>query len=256
MSLFDIFSILVLSVIVYMTFWFLIARLFERTDLIDTAWGLGFVFVAWITWLITDRHVDTKLLAVGFVSLWGLRLAAHITKRNSKKPEDYRYVAYRQKWGDSYWPKAYYKLFLTQGLLLLIISLPIIAIVSSSHAAWAWLAVIGFIIWAVGMVFEAEADAELVKFVRHKKRGEIMMKGLWKYSRHPNYFGEVTVWWGAAIVAISYQQYWGVIGAALITFLITKVSGIPPLEKHYADNKAFQKYAKHTSVFIPLPPRK
>lgn len=255
MSLIELFLVLALAVWTYVTIWFVAARLTERTDVIDTAWGLGFIYVAWLAWLLTDRQVDVKLVAVSFVSLWGFRLAAHITKRNIKKAEDYRYVAYREKWGENYWLYAYFKLFLTQGLLLLLVSLPVIGIVSSPHGAWTWLAVVGFVIWAKGIVFEAEADAELTAFIRHKKPGEIMTTGLWKYSRHPNYFGEVTTWWGAAIVAVSFQQYWGVIGAAVITYLILKVSGIPLLEKHYAKNKAFQAYAKHTSIFFPLPPR-
>lgn len=240
-----------------MTAWFIAARLTKRTDVVDSAWGLGFVFVAWIAWLLDSRQVDLRLLAVGFVSIWGIRLCAHITKRNLKKTEDYRYTAYREKWGDNYWLKAYVRIFLTQGFLLLVISLPVIAIMSvPHHPAVAWLLVIGFIVWGGGIIFEAEADSELQKFIKTKKPGEIMTTGLWRYSRHPNYFGEVTTWWGAAIVAVSLNQWWGVIGAAAITVLITKVSGIPPLEKHYLGNKAFQTYAKRTSIFIPLPPKR
>jgi steroid 5-alpha reductase family enzyme len=256
MSLLAIFMVLLIAVWAYMTAWFIAARLTQRTDLVDSAWGLGFVFIAWVTWLVDSRPGGVHLLAVAFVSLWGMRLCAHISLRNRKKAEDYRYVAYREKWKDSYWLNAYVRIFLVQGILLLAISTASVAIITSDHLVWHALAAIGFAIWGIGMILEAEADAELVKFVKTKKPGEIMMKGLWRYSRHPNYFGEVTTWWGAAIVAVSVQQAWGILGAAIITLLILKVSGIPPLEKHYADNNAFQEYAKRTSVFFPLPPRK
>jgi steroid 5-alpha reductase family enzyme len=256
MSLFATFLVLALAIWAYMTLWFVIARLFQRTDLVDSAWGLGFIYIAWLAWLMNGRSIGIKLAAAEFVTLWGLRLFVHIFHRNVGKHEDYRYVAYREKWGDKFWLTAYTRIFLTQGVLLLAISTTTIAIMTATKSSWHGLLILGFIVWALGIIIEAEADAELTKFVKHKKPGQIMTKGLWHYSRHPNYFGEITTWWGAAIVAISVQQWWGIIGALLITFLITKVSGIPPLEKHYADNVAFQKYKKHTSILIPLPVRK
>jgi steroid 5-alpha reductase family enzyme len=115
--------------------------------------------------------------------------------------------------------------------------------------------ILGFVIWVVGIAYEAVADYQLRVFIKSKKPGEIMQRGLWRNSRHPNYFGELASWWGAAAVGLSLQQWWAVIGAGVITVLITKISGIPLLEQHYATNPAFQKYKKHTSVLIPLPRR-
>ena len=247
---------LIVAVWLYMSGWFLAAKLKDRTDLIDSAWGLGFIVVAWIAWALNGHHQGIKMLTAEFVTLWGVRLALHIYLRNRGKPEDHRYVAYRKKWGKAFWPKAYLNLFMVQGALLLLISTTTIAVMTATEGAWLWLTVLGFAVWIVGMVFEAEADAELVKFVRTKKPGQIMQDGLWRYSRHPNYFGEITNWWGVALIALSVRQWWGVLGALVITFLIVKVSGIPPLEKHYADNPAFQKYKRRTSVLIPWPPKK
>jgi len=256
MALLALFGCLVLAIWAYMTLWFLLARLLQRSDAVDTAWGLGFVVVVWLAWLIASRHADIHLLAVGLVSLWGLRLAVHITQRNRKKTEDYRYVRYWEKWGDNYWLRAYLRIFLTQGLLVLIISTPLVGIMHSQHVDSSLVAVTGVIVWAAGIVFEAEADNELARFIKTKKPGQIMTKGVWRYSRHPNYFGEVIAWWGAAIVALSMGQWWGIIGAITITILITKVSGIPPLERHYVGNKNFEAYKRRTSIFVPLPPRK
>lgn len=254
MSLLATFLVLLLAVWAYMTLGFVVARLTNRTDVVDSAWGLGFVVVAWAAWLLDSRQADLRLLAAGFVSLWGIRLFTHITRRTLQKTEDYRYVAYREKWAENYWLKAYLRIFLTQGGLLLAVSLPVIAIMSvPHHEVVVWLAVVGFMVWGVGIIFEAEADSELQKFIKTKQPGQIMTTGLWRYSRHPNYFGEVMAWWGAALVAASLNQWWGIAGAVVITWLITKVSGLPPLEKHYEGNKAFEAYKKHTSVFVPLP---
>ncbi len=143
-----------------------------------------------------------------------------------------------------------------QGLLMILISLPVIAVMHSSELSYPLIGIAGLIIWAYGIGFEAIGDYQLQQFLKIKQKGEIMQTGLWKYTRHPNYFGEVAAWWGAAVVAIGFGQWWGIIGAGVITILITKISGIPLLEKRYADNPVFQDYAKRTSLFIPLPPKK
>ncbi len=248
------FGLLAVAVLSYMTAWFVLARVVQRTDAVDSAWGLGFVFVAWTAFIATGNHHFTTILAAVFVTVWGVRLCTHITKRNWHKEEDYRYQAYRKKWGERFWVQAYFRIFLVQGLLLSLISLPVIGIMHVGGEINA-VAIVGFAVWLFGMTFEAMGDYQLQQFLKTRKKGEIMQRGLWKYSRHPNYFGEITVWWGAAIVAAGYRQWWGVIGALVITILITKVSGIPPLEKHYADNPDYQKYASHTSILVPLPPR-
>ncbi|HWT55842.1 MAG TPA: DUF1295 domain-containing protein [Candidatus Microsaccharimonas sp.] len=245
---------LFVAVLGYMTAWFVIARLTDRADVVDTAWGLGFVYVAWLTWLMVGKPGGVPLVGVLFVTVWGLRLAAHIFTRNHAKSEDHRYMAYRKKWGSDFWLNTYIRIFLLQGVLLLSISSTAVASINTKQPG-SFVTVIGLVVWMAGIVYEAVADYQLRQFVKTKKPGEIMQAGLWRYSRHPNYFGEITSWWGAAIVGLSYAQWWALFGAGVITLLITKVSGVPLLERHYADNSQFQEYKKHTSILIPLPRR-
>ena len=257
MELLILFVALLLVVFVYMTGWFVIARLTHRYDVVDSAWGLGFVLVGWVSLAVRSNFAVLPVVSAILVSLWGLRLFGHIASRNWRKSEDdHRYIALRDKWGDRHPQKFYTNVFLLQGLLLTAISLPMIGVAASTHTA-SFLTYIGFVIWLLGIVFEAVADRQLAVFVARRPKGshQIMDKGLWHYSRHPNYFGEITVWWGASLVAISVGSWWGIIGAALITVLITKVSGIPLLEKHYDGNKAYEAYRARTSILIPLPPR-
>jgi steroid 5-alpha reductase family enzyme len=247
-------SILAVAVVVYISLWYVFGFLYlKRIDSVDSAWGLGFVYLALISLFITENYSTIPLLSAALVCVWGLRLTYHITKRNLKKPEDERYAIYRKKFAENLNVKIYFNIFLVQGALMLIISSASIgAIVANEYIES--LAYIGLFIWAFGIVFEALADYQLKQFLR-QKTGKIMDKGLWHYSRHPNYFGEITSWVGASIVACSGGNYFGVLGAITIAFLIIKVSGIPPLEKKYKNSPEYQKYAKKTSVLIPLPPK-
>lgn len=251
------FLYLVLATWIYMTIWFCVGVYANRYDIADTAWGLGFVAIAWLAYFITGSRGSIKTVAVILVTIWGLRLAFHITKRNLNKPEDERYKAMRKNWKKFPTIQAYVSIFILQGLLLLVVSLPVIAIMASNASAsiLTWL---GFTVWIGGIVFEAIADRQLRNFIANEKspKNSVMNKGLWKYSRHPNYFGEVTLWWGAAIVALSLGSWQGMLGALMITYLITQVSGIPLLEKRYEHDDAYQKYAEKTSRLIPQLPKK
>lgn len=254
-TLTEIFYTLALAVLAYMCLWFCIALVLKRRDVVDSAWGLGFVLVAAMTFTLrnNDSWVTTATLLLTLI--WGIRLFLHVTTRNWKKKEDYRYTQLGDLSTIALWARTFTNVFLLQGVLMLVISLPVIAIMSADNMPAGWLAIIGVVVWLFGIIFEAIGDYQLRQFLMIKKKGQIMQSGLWRYTRHPNYFGEITSWWGAAIVALAYGQLWGLIGAATITFLILKVSGIPLLEKRYAKDKAFQEYAKHTSILIPLPPK-
>jgi len=256
MSLFAVWVILTLAVLVYVTAWFELAQYLDRIDAVDSAWGLGFVYVAMLSILLQFQY-DSLTLTAGFlVALWGLRLFWHITARNLSKDEDGRYAAYRTRWGKSLWRKVFTNIYLVQGALILIISTPIVAIAASPGRAWTLPVKLGFLIWITGIGFETLADYQLRHFLKSKPRKHtIMQTGLWRYSRHPNYFGEVVTWFGAAVVAAGVGQWWGFIGFATITFLILKVSGIPPTEKRHEHDKAYQAYSRKTSVFLPLPPK-
>lgn len=251
------FGILAIATVIYMSLWFGFAAYLKRIDAVDSAWGLGFIYLAIIALFSVANFHWIQILALVLTIVWGGRLSLHITMRNIKKSEDSRYSVYREKWGDSFWQQVYIKIFLVQGVLILVISLPVIAILSTSTDEITPLTIVGFTVWIFGILFEAASDYQLRRFLKKRAgKNEIMQDGLWRYSRHPNYFGESTTWLGAALVAGSVGRWWGFIGFAVITILVTKVSGIPLLENRYKSGKAYQNYAKRTSVFIPLPPKK
>lgn len=249
-STIDLISAALLFATFYMTVWWFIGLALRRRDVVDTAWGLGFILVAVVSYILGNNSSLIAQLSLGLVIAWGLRLAAHITLRNWKKKEDQRYADLGDLSTLDRWLVTFVKVFLLQGVLMVIISLPVIAIMQATSEPLMPLAVGGLALWLFGGIFEAVGDFQLRQFIRSGKKG-IMKTGLWAYTRHPNYFGEVTVWWGAALVALSYGAWIGILGALTITILITKVSGIPLLEKKYADNPEFQAYAKKVPIFIP-----
>jgi len=247
--------ILALTLLGYMTFWFIVSIIKQRNDVADIAWGLGFVLMAWLSFFISGFSFKA-LLANFLVTIWGLRLALHIYNRNKNKPEDSRYLEWRKTWKNFYL-RSYLQIFLLQGVFLFLISLPVMFINHSVSGDFGILEVVGFIVWGIGFFFESIGDRQLKEFISNpKNKGKLMDRGLWQYSRHPNYFGEVTQWWGIFITALSIPgSFFTIIGPLTITILILFVSGIPLLEKKYAGRPDFEEYKKRTSVFIPLPPR-
>lgn len=254
MFLTPLFIILAVSLIIYMSLWFVFAVVYlKRIDFVDIAWGIGFVYVALLTLFISSNFGTTHKLAAILTCIWGLRLAVHIGSRNIKKTEDPRYQIFRDKWKDNFLANVYVRIFLLQGVLILAISTASVGVIVSDEPA-SKLTYLGFSIWTFGIVFESISDWQLRSFLK-KKTGGIMRSGLWRYSRHPNYFGEITVWVGAGLAAASLGSYWGLIGPVVIGILIIKISGIPPAEKRYDNNKDYQAYKKRTSSLFPLPPK-
>lgn len=245
--------ILALILLGYMSLWFIIAIIKKRNDIADIAWGLGFVLMAWLSFLMAGYSFKA-LLANGLVTVWGLRLALHIYRRNQNKPEDSRYLEWRKTWKNFYL-RSYLQVFLLQGIFLFLISLPVMFINHSVSNSFGILEFVGFIVWGVGFYFESVGDSQLKQFISNpSNKGKIMNQGLWRYSRHPNYFGEVTQWWGIFIIALSIPfGLITIISPITITTLILFISGIPLLEKKYSGRKDFEEYKKHTSIFIPLP---
>jgi len=227
---------------IYMTAWYLVSIVKKRNDIADTAWGLGFILVT-IFSLVSNP--STKLLiSLVLILAWGIRLAVHIYNRNKNKKEDYRY----EKWKNN----AYFKVFITQGFFMWLICWPILG----SKENIEWFNLIGILVWMIGYYFEVVADRQLKDFISNSKnKGKIMQNGLWGYSRHPNYFGEVTMWWGIWLLNFN-LNWWTIVGPLTITFLILKVSGVPLLEKKYKGNKEFEDYKKRVSVFIPWKTKK
>jgi steroid 5-alpha reductase family enzyme len=240
-----------------MNFWFIVSLLKKRNDVADIAWGLGFVLVAWASHFIAHEFSLRILIVNTLVTIWGLRLALHIYTRNKGKAEDFRYKAWREQWGKWFLVRSYLQVFLLQGLFLFLISLPVIFI-NQNRGPISIFDFLGIAVWIIGFYFEAVGDWQLSQFIKDpSNKGKIIQSGLWKYSRHPNYFGEVVQWWGIFLMAISLPNgIITIIGPLTITILILFVSGIRMLEKKYAGRADFEDYKRRTSAFIPLPPKK
>lgn len=244
-----------LILFVYMSFWFVVSLIKKRNDVADVAWGLGFVLMAWSSFSFFDYSGIRGIIVGVLVSIWGLRLAWHIYTRNKGKAEDYRYLAWRNEWGKWFYLRSYLQVYLLQGLFLFLIVSPILLINNSSASPLGILDILGVAVWLFGFYFESVGDAQLARFIKNpENKGKLMQSGLWAYTRHPNYFGEVTQWWGIWLIALSVPYgLLGIIGPLTITILILKVSGVPMLEKKMAENPDFAEYKRRTSVFIPLP---
>lgn len=249
------FIILAFVLFCYMSFWFVLSLVKQRNDVADVAWGLGFVLMTWISFFLSNDSGVRGLLVGILVSVWGLRLAWHIHARNKGKAEDYRYLAWRKEWGKWFYVRSYFQVYLLQGALLFLIVTPVLLINRSVGADLGILDVVGVCLWVLGFLFESIGDVQLARFLKDPaNKGKLMKSGLWAYSRHPNYFGEVTQWWGIGLVALAVPFGWfGLIGPITITFLILKVSGIPMLEKKLAEHPDFAEYKRTVRVLIPLP---
>ena len=244
---------------IYFIVVFIISELKKRADILDTAWGLGFILISISSILISQNYTLRNWLILILVTLWGIRLAIHIFSRNSKTTEDYRYENLKMGIKNPTLLNTFIKIYLPQLIFMLIVSLPIsISIFNPSlDTNLFWLDYIAIGIWVFGFLFETISDIQLTRFVKRKKEGKaetrFLTSGLWKYSRHPNYFGEVIQWW--AIFLISVSTPFGIfafLGPLFITYLITQVSGIPMLEKKYKGDKEFEEYKKKTAKFIPF----
>lgn len=233
----------------YMTLWYFISILKKRDDIADIAWGIGFIIIAFLN--LSIGYINPQSVTIFLLtSVWGLRLALHIYQRNKDKPEDYRYKSFKSN--------PYFKVFMVQGFFMLLISLPIIVISRLDITTWSDINTVGLSIWFIGFIFEVVGDLQLKQFIADPaNKGKIMDQGLWRYTRHPNYFGEVTLWWGVWLISFrDLTSFLTIISPLTITILILFVSGIPLLEKKYQGNPGFEKYKSKTSPFFPLPPKK
>jgi steroid 5-alpha reductase family enzyme len=237
---------------------FVLSLLVKRNDIADVAWGMGIFAVAAISYFLRVEENTISLLLLVLIGIWGLRLSVRIFLRNFKKSEDFRYLAWREEWGAWFYLRSYLQVYLLQGLLMIVVGYSAIhASVFATEDSFGLLAYIGIVVWIVGFVFESVGDWQLDRFVRSQpKPGTILDSGLWRYTRHPNYFGEVTMWWGVWFVVASVpMSYVALLSPIAITFLILKVSGIPLLERKFADNKQFATYKEKTNAFFPWFPK-
>lgn len=255
-------------IIVYATLWWAIATKLHKNDLADVAWGLGFVCVGGTTLGLTENFHWRPLLIFFLVLVWGVRLSTYIGNRGRGKSEDFRYRKMREAWGSHAVVRAYFQVFLLQGFFLLIIALPVtFGIAETPQSDFNFLDAVGITLWLIGFYFEAVSDYQMGVFRKNRSEpGKVMNTGLWRYTRHPNYFGEATLWWGIFAIALASQMnqtgealpsIWiSGIGPAFLNFLLLRVSGVPMLEQKYKNNPEYLDYQKSTSGFFPRPPKK
>ena len=241
-----------ISLFVYFNFWAFFAIYKKRNDVADIAWGTGFILLSLIG-LILNPTIRMLVVTI-VVAVWGMRLAVHIGTRFAKtEKEERRYAIMRDSWKGSETFNSWFRIFMLQGLLLFFVAMSINVTASFDKGGWNYGLILGLLVWIIGFVFEVVGDAQLKEFVAAKKEGGGIMKtGLWKYSRHPNYFGEATMWWGIWVMIWGVEYFFiGIIGPILITYLLRFVSGVPMAEKRYADNQEFIEYKKKTPPMIP-----
>jgi steroid 5-alpha reductase family enzyme len=226
-------------------------------SIVDSLWSLFFLVMTAVYLLMAPSVGDRAYIVFFLVGVWAVRLSAFITRRNRGEPEDRRYQAIRADHEPGFWWKSLYLVFGLQAILAWIISLPLLAAVLSP-APLGWLDYAAVALWLVGFFFEAVGDQQLADFKRDAtSRGKVMDRGLWRYTRHPNYFGEACIWWGYFLFALAGGAWWSILAPLLMTFLLLRVSGVVLLEKDIGERRpGYAQYAARTNAFFPWPPRR
>jgi steroid 5-alpha reductase family enzyme len=260
MSLFQIIGLSLAAVLVYMTVIWLASLVLRNASIVDAFWGPGFGLLAVLYFVAADGFVGRKIIITSLVAVWGLRLSLYILWRNWGKGEDYRYRAFREKAGEKFWWVSFFQVFFLQGVLLWLISAPILA--AEFYDSPDELTVVdglGALVWAIGFFFETVGDWQLAAFKADPaNKGKVMQSGLWRYTRHPNYFGDATLWWGYFVIAAgTVDGLWTVFSPVLMTVLLMRVSGVALLEKAQVRTKPqYRAYVESTSAFLPWFPRR
>jgi steroid 5-alpha reductase family enzyme len=234
-----------------------LASLWMRdAGIVDIFWGASFVLVSWAAFLTADGLEARRLLIVGLTTVWGVRLSIYLAWRNLGKEEDHRYAAMRERWGSRWWWWSYGQVFLLQAALAWVVSLPVQAGQVPERPGLGWMAAAGTVVWLAGLLFEGMGDLQLARFKADPANADgVLDTGLWRLTRHPNYFGDFLVWWGIWIVAAESGAWWTVIGPLLMTILLLRVSGVTMLERTIADRRpGYAEYVRRTSTFFPWRP--
>lgn len=228
----------------------------KNYGLVDIAWGLSFLVTSIICFFNSSKNIH-HILILSMITIWSLRLSIYLSIRNIGETEDFRYHQMRKNWGKHADLQAYFKVFTLQPLLSFIVSLPLIMAFQQSNFTLSFQVYLGIAIFLFGITFESIADYTLYHFKKDPiNKGKILTRSVWKFCRHPNYFGEMTLWWGIFIASGQFFiTPWTIIGPMLISFLLIKVSGVPLLEEHYKNNLAYQEYVLKTNSFIPWFPK-
>jgi steroid 5-alpha reductase family enzyme len=226
-------------------------------SIVDIFWGMGVAGVVDIAALLGQAGGSRTSAVLFLVNLWGLRLAAHIWARH--KGEDHRYAVMRTKFGRKWWWMSLFQVFLLQAILIWFVPAPLVAAVLYSHMPMGWLDYAGIAVAAVAFLFESLADFQLAAFrADPASKGKVMDRGLWGWSRHPNYFGEALMWWGYFAVGFgASHQWWLILSPVLITFLLLQVSGVTLMEEKMDERRpGYAEYRRRVSALVPWPPKK
>jgi steroid 5-alpha reductase family enzyme len=239
--------------------WLLSLQL-RNASIVDIAWGLGFAGIAVVAFALGQGPLARRALVTGLVCAWGLRLAGYLLWRAWGKPEDFRYQAMRRRWGARFPLVSLLTVFALQGVLMWIVSLPVqVAQHARAPEALGALDALGAALVAVGLFFESVGDAQLARFkTEPANAGRVLDRGLWRYTRHPNYFGDCVVWWGLFAIALGVEGgAYTVVGPIAMTVLLVRVSGVALLERSLLKRRAgYAEYVARTNAFIPGPPRR
>ncbi|HEY5625635.1 MAG TPA: DUF1295 domain-containing protein [Dehalococcoidia bacterium] len=244
----------------YMVVLWAVSLFLRNASIVDVFWGPGFIAAAGAYFAFSgDGYEGRQLLVLALVAAWAIRLGAHILARNAGQGEDPRYRKWRDTWTGPFWLRSLFQVFLLQGLILWVVSAPLLASMHNAEPdALVATDFLGVAIWCVGFFFEAVGDWQLARFKSDPaNEGKVMDRGLWRYTRHPNYFGDATLWWGLFVIAAGTTDGWiTVFSPVVMTFLLLRVSGVALLESGMKRRRPdYQAYVERTSAFIPLPPK-
>jgi steroid 5-alpha reductase family enzyme len=243
-----------LVILGYVTLIWVLSLLIQDAGIMDMFWGLGFVAVAGIYLFSTPEAGLSGYLLSVLVVIWGLRLTIYIAFRNLGKAEDARYQAFRKKGGTNWWWQSWFKVFLLQGLIMWIVSLPLLTgLAGDTGEPVSSVAAAGIVLWGIGFFFEAAGDWQLARFKRDPdNKGKVFDMGLWSLTRHPNYFGEMLIWWGFYLISLQAGNAWTVMSPLIMTVLLLRVSGVAMLEQLLTTTKPeYPEYIRTTSAFFP-----
>lgn len=259
MSGLDLYLTAALFVSSAVTLLWLVSLILHDASIIDSFWGLGYVGSYWLLAAFISHPLGPRQLLLGaLVTIWGLRLAFYIGWRNWGKGEDFRYARWRQEAGRSWWWRSYFKVFLLQGIILWFVSMPLIAtLLSPKDVPLSGLDGLAGLIWLIGFIFEAGGDLQLARFKSDPaNKGKLLTSGLWRYTRHPNYFGDAVQWWAFYLLALAAGAWWTLLSPMLMTYLLLRVSGVTMLERSLEESKpGYEAYTRRTSAFFPGLPK-
>ena len=249
-------SAAVVVVLVMVAGWLLsLAR--RDASIADVIWGLGFVIVAWVAAGVGDGLADRSNLLLAMVTIWGLRLFGHLVIRNRGTGEDFRYASMRRRGGPNFAMTSLFTVFGFQGLVMFVVALPVVLAMTPTEPQVGLVAIVGIVIWGVGFFFETVGDAQLMRFKRNTASASTVLDwGLWRYTRHPNYFGDCCVWWGIFLACLDTPgAAFTIASPVVMSVLLMRVSGVPLLERSMSKRRpGYAEYQRRTSPFFPRPP--